>query len=91
MLRCKLDLINVVGQLGADLEAFFGAQPLFLYQLQFRCICVGICHSLPQYTLNLSVNTFEMSLEISLGRLNKVFIIFETFRVNGRFATAQMC
>lgn len=30
-LACDLDLINVIGQLRADLEAFLRTQPLLLY------------------------------------------------------------
>lgn len=43
-----------------------------------------------QYKLNLPIDVFKMSLKISLGSLDKIFIVFKALRVNRRFATAQI-
>jgi hypothetical protein len=45
---------------------------------------------LSKYKLKLSVDAFKMSLEISFGGLDEVFVAFEAFGGDGGFATDQV-
>jgi hypothetical protein len=45
---------------------------------------------LSKYALKLFVDAFKMSLEISSGSLDKVFVSFDAFGTDGGLATVQV-
>jgi hypothetical protein len=87
--RHKLNLINVTGQLGADLETLLRAQPLLLYESQFSRIRAGLCYSMSKYGFELFIDALKMILKIISGSFYKLSVSFEAFGGDGGFATDQ--
>jgi hypothetical protein len=88
-LRCELNLINVVRQLGTYLETFLRAHPFLFYHLYLLWVRDALSHSTSEYILELFVDALKMSLEIIGGSLYEVFEKLKALGCDRSFATNQ--
>lgn len=86
---CKLNMVDMVGQVGADLEISLSTYPLLLYTSQLYCIGAARRLGRSNKALELFVDALKISLQVVCCCLDKISVCFEAFGCERGLATKQ--